>query len=306
MVPKTSEQSIPKAAVLSTAEENKLHIDAKPDFERMKHELEIAKAGLAVKSYRMDWWAKVALPLASLILAATVLWANTRQNAVLQDQTAHQSQTEFQYRDVELHLKLAEAERAREASKSKFLQDNIDLIMSHAPTSETKLAALANTLWSGADADEVLRKARIIRLSLPVEEPIEPPTLPSVTVDYVSIGKGFVAANDFEKARINFDEAVRHEPESAIVWNYKAYAEMQTDHGREALASIKTAIDRKPTVPSEQKIIMINAAKILCSLGRTNDAVSYINQAIHNVPAILEMLRKDGEFKRRCGSVTLG
>ncbi|WP_236537442.1 hypothetical protein, partial [Pseudomonas syringae] len=89
-------------------------------------------------------------------------------------------------------------------------------------------------------------------------------------------------------------------------WNYQAYAQMRTDRNDEALKSISTAINLKPIDTIAQKIIMINATKILCSLGRVEDALSYINKSLALAPELLKDLRQDKEFKNRCGFLLPG
>ncbi|WLG46421.1 tetratricopeptide repeat protein [Pseudomonas sp. FP1740] len=207
---------------------------------------------------------------------------------------------ELQQRGEELLIKRSELQMSKEATKAKFLQDNLELISSTAPESEAKVTALVKALWPPVEASDILHRAKLIRDSIPKPTVETASPTPTVAPDYVALGKAYVSKGDFEQARASFELASIKTPVDPMVWNYKAYAEMRVGRTETALQSIKTAIGLRPTQHSDQLTVVINVSKILCSATRVSEGVDYFNRAIHQAPDLLEKLRIDEELKKRC------
>lgn len=283
-------------------DEKKLNIEMeKLSLEQRKFKLEASKASLAAKSYRIDLWSKLAIPVAVFVLAAATYYTNSSNMSDRMVFDADNKKVEFRQKEEELFIKKSESEQNREANKARFIQNNLELITAPAPESEQRLAALANAVLPAIDVHEVLEKAKAIRVSSTPQEVITDKASPlNASSEYLNTGKIFAKSGNFEQALTNFEMATLLNTSDPLAWNYKAYAEMRTDRNDAALKSISTAINLKPVEASAQRIIMLNATKILCSLGRTEDALSYINKSIALSPEMYDLARKDQEFGKRC------
>lgn len=283
-------------------DEKKLSIElTKLQLEQRKLRLEETKTSLASKSYRVDLVAKLAIPIAVLVLAAATYQTNSSNNDARMAFEADYKKNEFSQKQEELFMKRGDVERNREENKARFIQDSLKLISDPAPESVQKFTLLARVVLPKEDVDDVLEKAKAFRIgTTPREVEVDKASPLKAAAEYIATGKRFVGSGNYEQALINFDMATLLNTSDALAWNYKAYAEMRTDRNEAALKSISTAVNLQPIEKGAQQTIVINATKILCSLGRSEDARSYINKSIALLPNVVEKLRKDGDFATRC------
>ncbi|KPX39583.1 Uncharacterized protein ALO68_04316 [Pseudomonas syringae pv. helianthi] len=295
-------------SAVASLDEKKLEIELKKlQLEQRKLDLDEQRTSLASKGYRIDLVAKLAIPAAVLVLAAATYYTNTNNNDARMAFDTSRQKMEFMQKQEDLFMKRSDAERNQEENKARFIQNNLELITDHAPEAEQKFTLLAKAVLPGKDVEDVLEKARAIRVGSTSSEIEADKASPlKAAIEYIATGKKFVKAGNFEQALVNFQMANLLNTSNPLAWNYQAYAQMRTDRNDDALKSISTAINLKPTDAGAQKTIMINATKILCSLGRTDDALSYINKSIALAPRLVDDLRKDEEFKNRCGFVLPG
>ncbi|MCF5505056.1 hypothetical protein GIV76_20980 [Pseudomonas syringae] len=251
--------------------------------------------------------AKLAIPVAVLVLAAATYYTNANNNDARMAFDTSSKKKEFMQKQEDLFMKRSDSERNQEENKARFIQNNLELITDHTPESEQKFVLLTKAVMPARDVDDVLEKARAIRVGSTIREITADKASPlDAAVEYISTGKKFTKVGNFEQALVNFQMANLLNTSNPMSWNYQAYAQMRTDRNDEALKSISTAINLKPIDTIAQKIIMINATKILCSLGRVEDALSYINKSLALAPELLKDLRQDKEFKNRCGFLLPG
>ncbi|KTB55922.1 hypothetical protein [Pseudomonas syringae] len=289
-------------------DEKKLDIELKKlQLERRKLDLDEQRTSLAFKGYRIDLVAKLAIPVAVLVLAAATYYTNANNNDARMAFDTSSKKKEFMQKQEDLFMKRSDSERNQEENKARFIQNNLELITDHTPESEQKFVLLTKAVMPARDVDDVLEKARAIRVGSTIREITADKASPlDAAVEYISTGKKFTKVGNFEQALVNFQMANLLNTSNPMSWNYQAYAQMRTDRNDEALKSISTAINLKPIDTIAQKIIMINATKILCSLGRVEDALSYINKSLALAPELLKDLRQDKEFKNRCGFLLPG
>ncbi|MNJ54450.1 Tetratricopeptide repeat protein [compost metagenome] len=222
-------------------------------------------------------------------------------------------------------------ERSRDATRVKFLQDHMDMIMSDEPDAELRLTALAK-LAIPADADAVIAQVHTIRRELELqrsdaqdasgkrdsaeEESSVPPLIVrprtvSAPRDHVETpgmaeGRAYVRKGDYDRALLNFNTAVSHDPNDALAWNFKAYSEFRTNQFGAALASISHAWKLNPSENRTRRWVAINATKILCAQGRSSEASTFFNQSASVVPEIVTDVYGDGEFQSTCKAILQG
>jgi len=97
-----------------------------------------------------------------VIIPATSSYLNHSARLKLDTQ---RQEVELQQKADELRLKQSEMERSRDATRVKFLQDHIDMIMSDEPDVELRLTALARLVLP-ADADALIVQVHTIRREL--------------------------------------------------------------------------------------------------------------------------------------------
>lgn len=282
-----------------TTEEKKLSLESK------KLALEKKKYELARNSYYIDLFAKIALPLALAGLA----WATyiTNRDAVNDRMTfdINVKQTELRQKEEELFLKKSDAERNKESFKATFIQNNYSLITTPTPGARLQTEALAKATFSQGDLPDVLLKMEQVRESASRVITTSPATSSSKSADYKDAGLKFVRENNYTQALQYFETATVLLPSDTEAWNYKAYAQMRTGNLEAALTSIETSIWLRPTDRKLQNFVMLNATKILCSLNRSTDALSYLRKSIAAFPELSSVAQQDQELKQRC-SFTFG
>lgn len=248
---------------------------------------------------------------------------------------AQRQQVELQQKADDLKLKQSEIERSRDATRVKFLQDHIDMIMSDEADAEFRLIALAR-LALPADADALIAQVRTIRQELAsqrsgAEEPNATPMAQHDTAEEESSvpplivtprafsasgdqqsapgmaeGRAYARKGDYESALRNFNTAVARDPNDPLAWNFKAYSEFRTKQFAAALASISRAWKLNPSENRTRRWVAINATKILCAQGRASEAATFFNQNASVVPEIVTDAYSDGEFQSTCKAIWQG
>lgn len=272
----------------------------KPSLEERKLSIEIEKLALAQKTFYADLLAKIAIPVG----LAAIAWATYATNTMaVKERMAfdvNSKSTELRQKEDELFLKKSDSVRNRESLKAAFIQTNFALISSSSSDAHRQAETLARAVFSPDDIQDVLIKIAQIRNSAPGEpDTSNPPSAPSAQT-YKDSGMQFVKAGKFDLALQHFETATLLNPSDAEAWNFKAYTEMRVGSADTALNSISTSILLRPTDTTLQHKVVLNATKILCSLGRTEDAVSYLNKSVAVLPSLLAVAKKDGELQQRC------
>lgn len=184
--------------------------------------------------------------------------------------------------------------------KAAFIQTNFALISSPSADARKQAEALARVVFPPDDIQDVLIKITQIRDSFPKTTDSSNFAEGTSSQIYKDSGLQFVKSGLFEQALHHFETATLLNPSDAEAWNFKAYTEMRSGSLEKALKSISTSILLRPVDAALQHKIMLNAAKILCSLGRAEDAASYLNKSVAVFPSLLTVAQKDGELQQRC------
>lgn len=271
-----------------------------PPLEERKLSIEIEKLALAQKTFYADLLAKIAIP-AGLVAIAWVTYAtNTR---AVEDRVAFEvnaKSTELRQKEDELFLKKSDSARNRESLKATFFQTNFALISSPSADAHRQAETLARAVFSPDDIQDVLIKIAQIRNHAPATPATSNPLSAPSAQTYKDSGMQLVKIGKFDLALQHFETATLLNPSDAEAWNFKAYTEMRVGRPDTALKSISTSILLRPTDATLQHRVMLNAVKIFCSLGRTEDAVSYLNKSAAVFPNLLAAAQKDGELQQRC------
>ncbi len=122
-----------------------------------------------------------------------------------------------------------------------------------------------------------------------------------VMIDYAVDGQKELVAGNFEQAVVNYLLAAKSTPSDPSLWNSLAYAQLRAGQAKEAYDSIVRAAALHPTSPRTQNYVAINATKILCALGRKQEALGYLNQQLSQLPTLQERVTGDAEINRYCG-----
>lgn len=300
-------------------------------IERDRLRLEDTKFRSESSHNRKVLWVGAFVSIIVVIIPAASNYLN--ESARLKLESLRQA-AELQHKTDDLRLKQSEMERSRDATRVKFLQDHIDMIMSDEPDADFKLTALAK-LALPADADALIAQVRTIRRELAsqrsaahklneayaaqqaaFEEGSVPPLI--VTPRAVPLlehqqltpgmseGRAYVRKGDFESALRNFTTAVELNPNDPLAWNFKAYSEFRTNQFTTALASISRAWKLNPSENKTRRFIAINATKILCAQGRSSEAATFFNQSTSVVPEIVTDVYGDNEFQSTCKAIWQG
>lgn len=279
----------------SMIEERKLLLESK------KLAVEQKKYELAKKGYYLDIFSKIALPLALGWLAWATYMSNTKAVEDRMTFDINVKQTELRQKEEELFLKKSDAERSKDSLKAAFIQTNFALIATFTPEARLKAEALAKVSFSSNELPDILLKMAQVRESasqLISSTPVA--AAPSPTADYKTAGVRFVKANNYAQALQYFETATLLQPSDAEAWNFKAYAQMRTGNPEAALTSIETSIWLRPIDRKLQHYVMLNATKILCSLNRTADALTYLRKSIAAFPELSSIAQQETELKQRC------
>ena len=270
------------------------------DIEKRKLDIEIEKLSLAKQSFYVDLISKIALPVALVAIAWATYSTNTKNTDARMIFDANTKNTEFRQKEDELFVKKSDAVRNRDALKAAFIQTNLSLIYSQSEAARRQVDVLARAVFPPDEIHDVLLKIEQIRVSAPrVIESSKQLTTPS-SESYKGSGMQFAKIGQFDEALRNFEISTLLNPSDAEAWNFKAYSEMRIGNPEAALKSISTSIRLRPSEATLQHSVMLNATKILCSLGRTGEAASYINASVAAFPNLLAIARKDGELQQRC------
>lgn len=269
-------------------------------LEERKLAIEVEKLALAKRSFYVDLLAKIALPAG----LAAIAWATyTTNTKAVEDRMAFDvdaKNTELRQKEDELFLKKSDSARNLESLKAAFIQTHFSLISSPSSDAQKQVDALARAVFSPAQIQDVLVKISQIRASTPqVSEQSSSPTAPTPQA-YKGSGMQFARLGRFDQALQQFETATLLNPSDAEAWNFKAYSEMRSDNPAAALKSIGTSILLRPSDATLQQNVMLNATKILCSLGRMDDAASYLNKSVAAFPNLLTVAKQDGELQQRC------
>lgn len=283
-------------------------------------------------SYRwIALWVTV-IPIAIAALQFTT--SNSRDEERLK-LDAQKQVADLQQKAVDLHLKQSTLERERDATRVKFLQDHIDMIMSPDPESELKLNTLVRIVFP-AEADMLIPQVQAMRERLSTErqaarssdtssapqvdeashESLVPPLVVTSSAattigsqqanSDMSEGRAYVRKNDWKSALQSFSNATANDPSDALAWNFKAYSEFKTQQFNTAFASISHAWKLNPTENQTRRFVAINATKILCAQGRSSEAATFFNQTAAALPDIVADVYGDGEFKTTCQAIWRG
>jgi len=205
---------------------------------------------------------------------------------------------ELEQKEAELFHRQNDIQRAKESAKADFLQRNLTLLTSSQGGIRQVEALIDATFTSPEDAFDVKTKARHIRTST-----LESSTATHSTTahaDYKRLGFTYVSGGHYAEAALSFRNAVTLVPADAQAWNALAYAQLKQGDTDNALSSISRAIELKPDDKRLGQLMTINAAKILCTQNRIEDARTYMNVAIGINPRILPVAKGDGELLQLC------
>lgn len=280
---------------------------SEPSIEERKLTIETEKLVLARRSYYVDLISKVTLPAVLAALAWVTYTTNTKAVEERMAFDFSTKRTELRQKEDELFLKKSESERSKESQKTSFIQMQLHRIYSSSPDERKQVEVLAQAMFSTTeDVRDVLAKIAMLRKSLPSASEATPVTehlgqQPSAD-EYKRRGIQFAKVKQFSQASQQFATATILAPTDAAAWNYKAYSEMRGGSLDAALKSIGTSIRLRPDDPTLQRNVMLNATKILCSLGQMDDAASYFNKSVAAFPNLLASAKADDELKGRCGN----
>ncbi len=269
------------------------------NIEDEKLRLEKEKLAYTKRAFWMDLVSKLLISGCMAAVAyATFLSNNQHANRRLEFDINAKTQ-ELHQREQELGLRRDDAKLARDIRQSTFLVQNYQQIVNKDSVSEDSLAALANVVFTDErEAATVIAKIRQLRSSASVTSRL---FTPATSADaYIAAGKKALRNKEFALALQYFDSATALASHSADAWNSKAYVQMQLGDNEAAFASIATSISHSPEGDLLRRNVALNATKILCSLGRFEEAASYLKNSIAVVPGLADTAPKEPELKRRC------
>lgn len=306
-----------------------------PGVEHRRLQFDLTKFTIENKQNRTALWVGAFISVFGVL---TTTFANYYQNSERLKLDAHKQEDEQKQKADDLNMKRSEIERARDATRTQFLQQHIDLIMSPEPDAELRLSTLV-ALILPAEADALNTQIRTIRNSLATQRSLRheagtpalttakdpvvdnagavPPLVISHSATEVpdvhepeavamSAGRSSVKKGDYEQALRHFSTAVIQDPRDPLAWNFKAYSEFRTDRFTAALTSIHEAWKLKPTENQTRRWVAINATKILCAQGRSTEAATFFNQSASAVPEIVTDVYGDSEFQTTCQAIWRG
>ncbi|MGK3125842.1 hypothetical protein ACCY16_17115 [Candidatus Pantoea formicae] len=118
--------------------------------------------------------------------------------------------------------------------------------------------------------------------------------------EYEKIGLLRIKESKFIEASDAFINATRENPDKPALWNYRAYSQFKSGDYESARNSISSAIRLNSTDVKINRLIAINASKILCAQKRIADGSNYIQQAINITPGLYDLAKNDIELKKLC------
>lgn len=206
---------------------------------------------------------------------------------------------ELEQKAMDLFHKQTDIQRARESAKADFLQKNLALLTSSQDGILQAEALIDATFTLPEEAFEVKAKARHIRDSALASNTATHSN--TAQANYKRLGFAYTSGGHYAEAALSFRNAVTLVPTDAQAWNALAYAQLHQGDTDSALSSISRAIELKPGDERLIQLVTINAAKILCTQDKVDDARTYMNVAIGMNPHILPVAKADGELVRLCG-----
>lgn len=276
------------------------------DMEQRKLELDQQKMKYTVRSFWVDAAGKLLLPLCVFVLAVATYVGNTDQSERRLRFETDAKAADLRQKEVEIGLRRSDMDLARDSYRSGFFQVNRELILSRDPDAEARVTELAHIAFSvEQERNEVIARIRKMRVGL-LSAAAAPASVAQMTgsvspqAAYIEAGRNAAKAADFSLALQYFDNATVFAPADAVAWNHKAYAQMRLGDAGSALASISRAISLNPQDSRLKTLMALNAAKILCSLGRIDSGVSYLNASAAAAPGLFDTAREDGELRRLC------
>jgi len=274
------------------------------DPEQRKLQIEEEKLMLARKALRQDYFSKILMPLAVVLLAAATFYSNStmaeRQHQLALD--VHKMQ--LLEKEGQLGLRNEDAKAARNERILSFVVQHFTSITSEDSAASEDIIALAATVFSD-EPERTLALGKINALRSARKARVERQPSAKDRADYQLVaGQRLIVANNFQLALEHLDAALILDPFNPSSWNSKAYAQFRMKDGQGALSSISEAISLSPSDARLRRFVIINAAKILCSVGRTEDGLSYLNSGIAAIPSLAGEARKDKELTSTCSLIS--
>lgn len=275
-----------------------------PDPEQRKLDIEEEKLRLARKGLRQDTFGKVMMPAVIVVLAAATYFGNTNM-AERQHQLAIDVH-KMQLRDKEsqLGLRNEDAKAARNQRIQDFVRQEYQRITSDEPAVSQGAIAVAYAVFSDEPENTLIRAKISVLLADKQQRMAQQPTARQRADSELAVGQRQIVAGNFSLALRHLDTALTLDPSNPSSWNSKAYAQFRMKDGQGALSSISEAISLSPSDARLRRFVIINAAKILCSVGRTEDGLSYLNSGIAAIPNLAGEARKDKELTSTCSLIS--
>jgi len=299
----------------------------KLEIEKEKLSLEREKTRISRNSYRLDYVSKVGIPLAVFVLAGATYWTNKDYSERHFEFEKDVKALELQQKNDEIIRQKDQVSRESERDKSAFLQNHFGAITTDSQNElEMLKASVASTFVNEKDQVDVLARidqlrhtadAYAVRVKGNVPASSVPgtpsPTQPQsenhgdatqgtqAAANYMTYGRALLSKGNFDQAAANFEMASLLTPSDPSAWNSLSYAQLRSGRADAAYKSIATALSLRPADSQTQNFAAINATKILCALGQTNEGQKYLEAALGALPSLYQMASTDPEITRYCG-----
>lgn len=298
----------------------------KLEIEQEKLALDTERTRISRKSYHLDYFSKVGIPLAVFALAGVTYWTNKDYSERHFEFEKSVKSIELQQKNDDIFQQKDKASRESEHEKSAFLQNHFEEITTGTVEKlEVLKASVPSTFIKKEDQLDVLaridqlhRTAAAYLARTNVSSPAAAPTA-SVSSDsptdvngasqssmqaaanYAAYGRALLNKGSYDQAAANFEIATVLNPSDPSAWNSLGYAQLRSGRADAAYNSIAAALNLHPADAKTQNFATINATKILCALGRRDEGENYLNTALSALPSLHDMASKDSEIKRYCG-----
>ncbi len=248
----------------------------------------------------VEFFSKILMPLAVLAVSIVTLILNFSQTneRITFDQRVSEKNLSLQ--NNELFLKKLEHDASMKKIELDFYKDAFEQCQKEGPKSLKVIEQYAEVQFPYPENEtEVMKKVRNYCIGLPPQKDINDNPRNQAT-DYSNNGAQNIEKKDFVKAANDYISATKNAPKDANLWNQRAYAQYKSKNLDGAMNSISIAIKIGSKNDRLNKIIAINAAKILCARGGLSDGVDYLNQAVKVYPGLFGIIKTDGELIREC------
>lgn len=273
----------------------------KLEVERLRLELERERLKLDQRSRWPDLVSKVGIPGTLLLLSAATFWGSYEQAERRSVAENDFKKAELAIQQSNLGLRQSEHAMAKERHTSDFIQAHYKTyIAPDAGARDSVIALVSVTFSDQLEAQGVIRRLDAMRTSMR-EVSVDTLTQHEQSRVLLEAGRQSVREGKFGEAVQRLTSHLVLEPGSAWGWNSKAYALLRMNDHTSALHSISQANSLSPTDPLLQRMIAINAAKILCASGRTQDGISYVNTSAAAIPGFTALAKRDTELTSMCG-----